>query len=383
MPNHENEIVHLFRLGWKYKEIIHYIQEYYGVSMCLSTLKRRLRRQGLRRRKSKTPLLRVVRRINNEIQGPGRCSGYRTMHQTLQQDGYVVDRETVRIAIKALDPQGVEERSRHRLLRREYSSAGPDFLWHIDGHDKLKPYGFPIHGAIDGYSRRILWLNVGASNNDPAVVASYYLQYVKEMQRLPRCIRSDHGTENVNICGIQRYLRRGFNDDMSGENSFLFGPSTSNQRIEAWWSFLKKSRVIWWINLFKDLIDGGDLDVTIPAHLDCVKWCFTGVLQTELDKVKERWNNHVIRKCSSTNAPNGKPDVLYFLPSRSGGRHCAFPGNMAEIQMASSFVNSPSLLPCERDVAAFYGQQMANNHLSFPTNGNEAKELFLFLVNTR
>ena len=23
-------------------------------------------------------------------------------------------------------------------------------MWHIDGYDKLKPYGFPIHGCIDG-----------------------------------------------------------------------------------------------------------------------------------------------------------------------------------------------------------------------------------------
>ena len=42
---------------------------------------------------------------------------------------------------------------------------GPNFIWHIDGYDKLKPYGFCIHGAVDGYSRRILWLEVGPSNN--------------------------------------------------------------------------------------------------------------------------------------------------------------------------------------------------------------------------
>lgn len=26
----------------------------------------------------------------------------------------------------------------------------PNFLWHIDGYDELKPYGFAIHGCIDG-----------------------------------------------------------------------------------------------------------------------------------------------------------------------------------------------------------------------------------------
>ena len=28
------------------------------------------------------------------------------------------------------------------------------------GYDKLKAFGFPIRGAIDGYSRKILWLKV-------------------------------------------------------------------------------------------------------------------------------------------------------------------------------------------------------------------------------
>ena len=25
-------------------------------------------------------------------------------------------------------------------------------VWHLHGYDKLKPYGFVIHGCIDGYS---------------------------------------------------------------------------------------------------------------------------------------------------------------------------------------------------------------------------------------
>ena len=30
----------------------------------------------------------------------------------------------------------------------------------MDGNDKLKPYGISIHGCIDGYSRKVLWLQV-------------------------------------------------------------------------------------------------------------------------------------------------------------------------------------------------------------------------------
>ncbi|CAG2242609.1 unnamed protein product [Mytilus edulis] len=68
---------------------------------------------------------------------------------------------------------------------------------HIDGYDKIKPYGIAIHGAIDGYSRRILWLKAGCSNNNPRYIAKFYIDFVKELRRVPRAIRADAGTENV------------------------------------------------------------------------------------------------------------------------------------------------------------------------------------------
>jgi hypothetical protein len=71
----------------------------------------------------------------------------------------------------AIDTEGVILR-RHRVMRRRtYISKGPNFMIHIDGYDKLKPYGFPIHGAMDGFSRTILWLKVVRSNNNPHVIS--------------------------------------------------------------------------------------------------------------------------------------------------------------------------------------------------------------------
>ena len=80
------------------------------------------------------------------------------MHQTLCADDFMVDRETVRILLKVLDANGVELRSSHHLARRTYVSVGPNYLWHIDGYDKIKPYGFAIHGAINGFSRNCIVL---------------------------------------------------------------------------------------------------------------------------------------------------------------------------------------------------------------------------------
>ena len=125
------------------------------------------------------------------------------MHQRLRIDyGLVVSRETVRLALKMLDPEGVERRSQHKLKRRTYSARGPNFIWHLDGYDKLKPFGLCVHGAIDGYSRRILWLEVGSSNNNPRIVARYFLDCVKQLGGVPQIARGDRDTENVNVAAI-------------------------------------------------------------------------------------------------------------------------------------------------------------------------------------
>ena len=69
-------------------------------------------------------------------------------------------RYTIQTLLRDVDPEGTESRRRHRLRRRVYSNPALNYAWHIDGHDKLKPFTFAIHDAIDGYSRKVLWLKV-------------------------------------------------------------------------------------------------------------------------------------------------------------------------------------------------------------------------------
>ena len=58
------------------------------------------------------------------------------------------------------DPEACVARSLHQFQRRQLHRPGPNYLFHADGFDKLKPFGFGIHGCIDGYSRRIMRLKV-------------------------------------------------------------------------------------------------------------------------------------------------------------------------------------------------------------------------------
>ena len=78
------------------------------------------------------------------------------MHRILISKGIRCRREDVRKMVCDKDPEGVQLRKRKRLRLRKYTSPGPNFVWDNDGHDKLKPYGFSIHGGIDGFPRRVL-----------------------------------------------------------------------------------------------------------------------------------------------------------------------------------------------------------------------------------
>ncbi|KAG5872745.1 hypothetical protein JTB14_002208 [Gonioctena quinquepunctata] len=106
----------------------------------------------------------------------------------------VVQQESVRLVLNILDPKGVTLRRRNELRRRrEYFSKGPNFLWHIDSYDELKPYEIAINGCIDGFSRNVLWLKAAFTNNDPAVISDYFMDTVESLGGCPKMIRNRYG----------------------------------------------------------------------------------------------------------------------------------------------------------------------------------------------
>ena len=219
--------------GYSYLEIIKFLSKYHDIFISLRQLYRILRNLGLFRRKQHSNVNEILLVLKYMLKDSSFSLGYRSMHQKLRRLGYITNKETVRLCMKNLNESHVALRQCRRLQRRQYTSPGPDHMWHISGCDKLKPYGFTIHGAIDGFTRKIIWLNVSSSNNNPAYIAYYFIQTITELGRIPQVIRGDRGSENMTICGIQRFLRRNFSDSFSSHDSFRYGSSTSKQRIEA------------------------------------------------------------------------------------------------------------------------------------------------------
>ena len=306
----ESIIRYYFFRGFEYKEIILLLLKNYNIEMSLSTLKRRIKGYGLRRQRPEDNINEVRASIQTIINGHGSLQGYRSVWHTLQLRGIRIPRIVVQELLREMDPEGTELRKGHRLRRWIYHNPGPNYSWHCDGYDKLKPFGFPIHGCIDGWSRKIMWLYVTRSNNQPNNVAAYFLDAVQEYGGCPVDLVTDLGTENGIMAAIQSFFR----DD---PDSHRYVPSPRNQRIEAWWGFFKKSNATWWINLFKDMVEGRVVDLTSELEMECLWFCFSRLLQKMLDEVKEHWNTHRIRR-SRHDTVSGRPDSLFYLPELHG-----------------------------------------------------------------
>lgn len=127
----------------------------------------------------------------------------------------------------------------------------------MDSYDKLKPYGICINGCIDGFSRFIVWLKAGSTSSNRRVIAGYYLNTIETLGGCPRTVRSDMGTENGIVEEMQNVLRQPEEHQMP---SFLYGKSQANQKIESWWSILRKENAQFWMNLFQVLKEDGYFD---------------------------------------------------------------------------------------------------------------------------
>uniref|UniRef100_A0A3B3RAJ2 Integrase core domain-containing protein n=1 Tax=Paramormyrops kingsleyae TaxID=1676925 RepID=A0A3B3RAJ2_9TELE len=168
----------------------------HGLIISKRTLQRLCRKLNLFRRKNQTDIEEIASFVQSEMATSGRLQGYRWLHLRAIRRGYVVSQETMRMMIKAIDPEGVEHRRARRLRRRQYFSRGPNALWHMDSYDKLKPYGIAINGCIGGFSRFVLWMEAYNTNSDPNVIADYYISTVTRIRGCPERLRADPGTEN-------------------------------------------------------------------------------------------------------------------------------------------------------------------------------------------
>lgn len=382
----EDIVTYYHHDGYTNRDILGFLLFTYHVSISLRTLERIKRRLSLRRRLNESPMHDIVQKILQlQENGFGNC-GYKTMWRILNtRCGLRATQETVRRTLLLLNRDQVVGRRRRVLRRREYINRGPNCVVHIDGYDKLKPYGICIHGAICGFSRKILWLKACPSNKNPRYVASFFMDYIKKYGCVPRLVRADRGTEHSILRDLQISLRFNHGDSMAGFNSFQYGRSTANQRIEMLWSFLSRTFTGYWRNLFLDLIDQNVLDNSDRIHVEIVRYCFMPVIQKHLDVFAAWWNGHRIRSQRRRSVITDIPDVMFHQPYVFGTWDQSFPLPCSAVQLEDItrvYTEAPPTFGCSEEFLQLIEHEagIQRGDIVAVKTGRHATALFLALV---
>lgn len=218
----------------------------------------------------------------------------------LARIGVRVTRAKLRASIRRVDPDGVRERGRKAIKRRVYSVPYANYIWHIDSNHKLIRWRMVIHGAIDGYSRKIMYLKC-ANNNKASTVVSFFSSAVN-LFGMPDKIRSDKGGENTDVW---RYMLHYNNMDSS---CVVTGSSTHNERIERLWCDVFRCVGQIFYDLLYGLEDDEFLEPLNDTDLFCVHYAILPELNRCLEEFRESWNNHCL---SSEN--NLTPEALFTI----------------------------------------------------------------------
>uniref|UniRef100_A0A4W5NV15 Integrase catalytic domain-containing protein n=1 Tax=Hucho hucho TaxID=62062 RepID=A0A4W5NV15_9TELE len=221
-----------------------------------------------------------------ELIGQNEEIGAESVRAHLRGEGVGVQRERVRQSLIRVDPQGAARRAMQQQLRRQYRVAGPNSLWHIDGTHKL--IRIVIHGAVDGYSRPVVFLKASDDNNRSATVMESFEAAITSYG-VPSRVRCDRGGENNCICVFMEQFR-------GGERGSAFrGRSTHNQRIERLW------RDVWhevsnvYHDLFTFLETEQIIDINNEVHLWALHFVFLSRVNRDLAAFASQWNHHGLR----------------------------------------------------------------------------------------
>lgn len=195
------------------------------------------------------------------------------------------------------------------------------------------------------------------------------------MSGCPSFVRGDRGTENTLVKELQQILMG--NRRNGHGHSYLEGSSTSNQRIECFWGHLRKQCMAFWICKFHELQDSGDF-VNDFVDKNILLFCFTAIIQDNLDSTMRIWNNHIIRR-TNRGLPHGRPDVMCEAPYLYGTRSFLVPVTSEEVSACDPICVFRSSIVCDADIYRLCCIIMGENNLIYPKTPEEGFQLYFSL----
>lgn len=126
------------------------------------------------------------------------------------------------------------------------------------------------------------------------------------------------GSETVLLAESHLTLRRANQPYLPFAKAYLYGKSTKNQRIEAWWNILTEGQTQEWKTFFAKLesdgyFDGGDTDKS------CLQFLYMDMIRSDIHRFIEVHNSHPIRFQRNRDhyLPTGQPFLMYNYPENA------------------------------------------------------------------
>ncbi|POW23116.1 hypothetical protein PSHT_00539 [Puccinia striiformis] len=299
-----------------------------GLTVCLRTVKRYLRRLRVQLNVDDVALGNVT--LNQLYEAINHIrdyllhnnTGYRRMATLLRRNYNIrVPRDVVAKILQDIDPEGTAARLRKSCKRRVFRTLGPNHVWAIDGHDKLKKFGITVYGVVDAWSRQILGLYVHVTNNDPRHIGVYFLKLVSKIGGVPLKVTADYGTETIDVSMYQMKLSHEFAGITleQATKRMHHTKSTRNQKIEALWSQMMKQHNRLIIDHIMTHIEDGSYQPDDPIQKLLFLFLWIPVFQASAD-IWVDLNNHARkRKDHTISQPTGcTPDFAYTTPGHFG-----------------------------------------------------------------
>ena len=120
-------------------------------------------------------------------------------------------------------------------------------------------------------------------------------------------------------------------------------------------------------------------------HKECLRFCFMPILRDELYEIAAYWNTHSIRPVNNSETPNGRPDVLYYMPETQGHRNykCTPENFLLSLEVAEeTCCTRECVWSCSPEFKELASMIMVEEDLVLPRNAADAEHLYIRLLSS-
>jgi len=135
---------------------------------------------------------------------------------------------------------------------------------------------------------------------------------------IPKKIRSDRGTETTDLYGYHLALHELSGNDQP-QDSWVYGRSVHNQKIESLWSQMIKQWEARWQEIFQSIEWADEWALDNPRQRKALLFVYMPILRQEIAQWHRDHNVYPMRSNTLSRLPSGPPEDNFMLSDQDFG----------------------------------------------------------------